>query len=216
LTGQFTWTQDLTAPFAVNPTAGVGGTKGVVVSGTTTDWAYPTPVPLTPASGIGISVTADISRTLGSTPNFAYAVDMYGTTDRVGRFGLVHSAGQIRAFVTSRFASGVFTPSGAITNVLVSGALTPATFYNFEARLDFATKTWTLLSGNVPIVSDIPFTGLTQTTFSDADLQISAVAGGNDSGAFDNYLTTTYVIPEPASLSLLALGSLGLLRRRRD
>lgn len=219
IVGQNGWVTDSASPsFNIVSGAGVGGSKGLRASGTTTNWAWPT-INYTPTATEYVRVQADISRTLsGSTPSFAYAIDIYNpTAARTFRFGLTASAGTIRPFVTSRFNTGTgqFDAASAISTVLVGAAVPADTFVSFDARLDYVLKRVDLFVNGVSVTGGftIPFTDLTATGIGDADFQTSTNANATDSGVLDNYRVTA--VPEPASMAVLGMGLAAFRRRRK-
>jgi hypothetical protein len=122
------------------------------------------------------------------------------------RFGLLNNAGVIQPFVTSRFLSGNFDPTGAVTNVIVGGAVPANTFVNFDAVLNYSTQSFRLKLNGVDVGFNMPFADLTATDISDADFQISTTANANDIGFMDNYIVSVVAIPEPMSMALVGCG----------
>ncbi len=226
VTGQSGWLLDTASAtqFTVSSLLPATGTKALRADGGATNWAFPD-LSYTPASTEAVRIQADIARNLGTTSSFGYSIDVYNanpTFARTFRFGLVNNAGVIQPFVTSRFntTTQLFDPAGAITNVLVGGAVPADTFVSFDAFFDYNAKRVNLLVNGVSVTGgfDMPFVTLAATDMADADFQVSSVAGADDRGFLDNYLVTTVAIPEPGSLALLGLGglgALGILRRRR-
>lgn len=221
LNGQNGWVYDNPAAqvFTVTPTATPDGQVVVANGGVASNWAFP-PLNYTPPSGTGVSVITDIARTVGATAattSSAYTVDMYQGASQITRYGLLANGTNIQAFITTRFNSttGDFDPAGPVANVLITNPLPASTFFRFESRLNFTTKSLELLINGQSIDANIPFALLTATTLGDVDLNVLSGAGRLDTGSFDNYLVQTFVIPEPATLSAVAgLSVLGLRRRR--
>lgn len=222
LSGQNSWTVDGSPAtnYVVTPGIGVGGSQGVRVAGgaTGTDWGYPTTTAYTPAASDLISINVDVSRSMGaaaSSSSFGYFVDVYNAAvARTFRFGLgVNSGNQPVVVVTSKWSSTLgFSTAAPVASVIVSAALTPGTFYNLEARANYATDTFDLYNNNVLIQGGMPFTAVA-SDFSDADLQVSTGATATDAGIFDNYAINVLPVPEPTSLA--ALAGLSLVARRR-
>lgn len=218
ISGQFGFATDLSTP-AFN-VVGSTGSKYVQANGGVSggNWSYPS-LNYVPGSNI-VRITCDIARTVSTTASFGWYIDVYNTGNlsafaRTTRFGLGVSAGQVRAVVTSRFLSGQFNPAGAVTNVLVTNALTAGAFYRFVADLDYTTKKMKLTINGTDIAGGfaIPFADLNASDLGDADLYVSSTTGATDIGAFDNYKVEA--VPEPASMAALGLGVAALIRRRK-
>ena len=227
LTSQNNWTSDFTTT-TYNVASGTSG-KYVTISGSGTNWAYPTAfaggaTSYTPAANERVLVDIDIARTVGSTGALStanYGIDVYsGTGSRVTSFGLTRNStsNAISLYVIAPFntTTGAF---GGTTNfvVSISSALTAGSFYNLEAQLNFAAKSVDIYSGGSLFLGNIPFaytaTG-TQASIGDADIYMGS-GTGNDTGAFDNYRVSTQAVPEPSALAALGLGAVAVLRRRK-
>lgn len=211
LDGQNTWTVD-TPPgtYTVQNTLVAGGAQAVQAVGGATNWIFP-PINFTPAPAQGIRIQADIARTVfNTTTSFSYGIDVYNSlTARTLRFGLVNNGGVIQPFVTTRFTAGNFDPSGAVTNVLVGGAVNPSTYVNFDAILNYSTKSFRLLINGVDVGSNIPFVDQTATDLADADFQVSSAAGSSDLGFMDNYAVSLVAVPEPMTWMMIVGGICG-------
>jgi len=215
LSGQNGWVLDGTANYQVQSTLALGTKAVAVAGGAGTSWIYPD-VTYTPSSGELVKINASIARTAGTS--FGYSIDVYNTlTARTTRFGLTMSAGAIRPYVTSRFNGTTlqFDAASAVTNVLVGPAVSASTFVDFEAVLNYSTKKLDLKVNGTSVTggSTIPFADLTASNISDADFQVSTATGATDTGYLDNYRVE--VVPEPASMTALALGVAALARKRR-
>ena len=210
LNGQNGWIVD-TPPgtFAVQNSVVAGGTQAVQVtqgSPATTNWIFPL-LGFTPGPTDGVRIQVDLARTIGTTASFGYDIDVYNAAvSRTLRFGLLNNAGVIQPFVTSRFLSGNFDPTGAVTNVIVGGAVPANTFVNFDAVLNYSTQSFRLKLNGVDVGFNMPFADLTATDISDADFQISTTANANDIGFMDNYIVSVVAIPEPVSMALACCG----------
>lgn len=216
LPGQNGWTSDSVSTNAIGA-FGVGGSQGLRLSGGSTNWFYPT-LNYTPTAGQIIVVECDIARTLFSAAgSFAYAIDIYSPSTRLGRFGLAANAGTVAPFVTSRFTAGSPDPGGTVANVVIGAAVAQNQFVHFEARLNFSNQSFELLVNNVS-AGFFPFTAAA-ASLADVDLQVSSAAGQTDFGFFDNYRVNVTAVPEPATFAA-GLGVFGLtvgawIRRRR-
>ncbi|MBL8086453.1 MAG: PEP-CTERM sorting domain-containing protein [Chthonomonas sp.] len=226
LSGQNNFTTDLATPVFNVQNTFVQGTKAVQVNGGVagSNWSYPTTTAFVPTPTQNIArISVDIARTVsGTTPSFAYAIDVYNTGSlnafaRTLRFGLTSSAGNVRAFVTSRFNTTTlqFDAASAVTNVLVTGALTQSTWYRFNVDMNYTTKRARILINNTDIAGGfvIPFADLLAADFSDADLHVSSNVNATDRGYFDNYKVEA--VPEPGTIAALGLGAAAILRRRK-
>ncbi len=219
LAGQSSFVVDLTPDnYTVGAAVGIGGSQGVRVGGGATNWGYPTTTAYTPGATDIISINADIARSVGASStssSFGYFIDVYNSAvARTLRFGLgVNSSNQPAVLVTSHWSAALgFNPAAPLANVLLTAGLTPGTFYNLEARANYATDTFDLYSNNVLIQGGMPFAAAA-ADFSDADIQVSSATGLADAGFYDNYAINVLQVPEPTTLS--ALAGLSLVARRR-
>ncbi len=220
LVGQNGYGQDGVNSYNVVSGIGVGGTNAVEVNGGAggTDWAYPA-MPFTPGSGQIVSIKADISRTVSTTASFGYFIDVYSQAgSRTLRFGLGTTGGFIRPLVTSRWSAALgFNPTAPVANVLLGTTNFAADQYvNFEALMDYSIKRVDLKINGVSVTGGytIPFADLTAANLGDADLMVSTASAAADRGRFDNLKVET--VPEPASMTAIAMGALALLRKRKN
>ncbi len=188
------------------------GTQAVQVTSAGGDnWSWPSAI-YTPTSSQAIRIQADLARSATTTTGSdAYCIDVYSTTFEMMRFGLFNNAGTVQVFVSSLFSAGNFDPLGDPTNVIFTDLTVPAsTYVNFDALLNYNTKTFRLKINGTDVGFDMPFLDPTVTNFSDADFQADIGAGTDpDSGFLDNYAVSVVAIPEPMTVALISLAGTG-------
>lgn len=229
LAGQNGWTA---TPIAGNASVvTVGGGQAVSIPGGSASRYFSQALSYTPDSNIQVVVSADISRTLGTSSSSFYGLDFYNESGgtRIGRVGLFNVAGEIKVAVESKFTLAgdpvVATPdpAGSTTFAYYGNALANDQVVQFDVTFDFAAQTFSLTSDWVDFSGlNFPFLAAS-TALSSADLHMLRGGPGgtvrDDSGTFDNYVVSTIVVPEPSSYAGLA-GAAGLayvaaVRRRR-
>ena len=177
---------------------------------------YPSPFPPEPAQPI-ISIVWDmrVEQTAGAGGTFGpfFGVEAYDDSAVIGLLGSLGVDATTGDVLYQAAFTGFLTESGS---VVAFGA-----WNSFRIQLDYSTDQYTVFLNNAPLatVGFVDGAGLDQ--FSDADL--SAFAGAGDPGSqaltgtayYDNFLVREGVIPEPASLTVLAAAAGLLLATRR-
>lgn len=186
-------------------------------------------------AGVGLNPSA------GQAALFApgtYATTAYNATNQqlAIRYSMSYSASNTNPFIgVTAFngndvlgRGGISGQTGQIVglNLTTAGAAftaAPLTYYQYEVLLDYATQTVSFYEAPADNVSPYVLMGTANflkaaTSFTDADLTVSTINTANASvtgvGYFDNY--TISLVPEPTSMSILALGLLCGYRRQRS
>jgi PEP-CTERM motif-containing protein len=131
----------------------------------------------------------------GSTPLLAGSLGLDATTGDV----LIQESG-----------TGAFVETGSV--------LPFNTWNRFVLEMNYSTKTYQAFVNGNPAGEPEPFVDLGIVGFTDAPISTLAASDGAGllapgTAYFDNY--SIEVVPEPASMAIIGLASLGLLRRRR-
>jgi hypothetical protein len=190
-------------------------TNGVEVGNSTDHNAF---LPFAPAAGHVYTLSADLDAAGGSTGWLALGFAGGADTNSYWHFDLGASAD------TTVVGWLLQTPNGPPRSVTVfdgpstaggsnpAGYTSAAGYQSFSIALDTTAAAWTVTYAGP---------GFSQTDTYGTNPTITHVGFGNagDTGRLDNFKLTDFVaeiaVPEPASLSLLALGGLSLLARRR-
>ena len=141
-------------------------------------------------------------------------MDVYdaGGANRIARTGLVRTGtaaapGSVQGLAT--------IGGGAPGSYLIGNPLLNDTWYSFVMDLDFAADTYAVSINGSVIQAGLPFV-IAASTIGDADIQISAVIGGTDTGYIDNYKVEA--VPEPqawAMSGVVLVGMAGYVISRR-
>lgn len=208
LTGQQGWNTDGTGLATVQNSIFQSGSQAVALSGTASEWHYPS-LNYTPAAGELVSISTGIYRgsSAATAKNFGFFLDAYNSSVlRVARVGLAYNAGSIVLAATM----GGATPG---TYIITTPTLSFNTWYDLKMDMNYTTQTFDVYLNNVLYGSSLPFF-TASTDLADVDLMMSYTTGATDVGYFDNYKVTTVAVPEPGSMSIAALGGLALLAVR--
>jgi hypothetical protein len=138
------------------------------------------------------------------------SVDIFLTDDAQGNsvFGLggYDSTGSL---VGGLFVDGTDLNLDDQVGTTSGGTVSLNSWNTFMVQLDYSTNTLTgFLNGSQ--VATSTFDGTTVT-----DFDLFAAATAFNAAAFDNYNVSSAPVPEPASLAVLALGGIAMLRRRK-
>jgi hypothetical protein len=199
--------------FVVNPAN--GGTSGTIGEYTTSGATVSAPLVSGLSEPTGIGVTPPTAPTVSSPSNATFAGISSGSIvdplapDSQGDQSLSNSNGQViftttdgSIFTTITLPSTVAGTLDVSVDGIDLGQFQPGQEIDFS---DFASELGDLLIGD-PGVESFEITGLDGLTNFPLELNF-------DNSSADFSVTTS--VPEPASLSVLALGSVALLRRRR-
>lgn len=165
------------------------------------------------------SISADIAITAGDAGVGAVALGFYTAApppaDRAGGAGITERT-NFTGLLVDDGGSLQLIESGLLVGLAIDG---PDLDRNTLYRLIYDVDTSTGSISNVSLDGN-PFTFTTSAFSGSATAYAAFLASGgqNTDGAVDNFTVSSIeadVIPEPASLSLLALGGLSLLARRR-
>ena len=169
--------------------------------------------PTAPLTLLRVSWDMNVLQTNAPNVNFGpfFGVEGYDAFNNVpklvGSLGVDASTGEV---LIQETGSGSFIPTGD---------LVPFGQWNrFTLEMDYANKTYRAFVNGVASGDAEPFVDPGITAFTDAPISTLAAEGGAGLAApgtafYDNY--TIEIVPEPATMAMIGLASLGLLRRRR-
>jgi MYXO-CTERM domain-containing protein len=177
-----------------------------------TRYAVPRTTPLAGAPGTIVRVNWDMNVSLSPTAPFGpfFGAESYDATTPaiprlIGSLGVDSHTGEL----LYQDADGILTPTG---DVVPFGQ-----WNHYTLELNYDTKQYTgFLNGAAVVTSpfiDPGITGFTDAPISALASDAASLATATGTAYFDNYSIT--VVPEPAGLALVGLGSLALIRRRR-
>ena len=172
--------------------------------------------PLTPTAPLTLlRVSWDMNVTQTNAPNVNFGpffgVEGYDAFNNVpklvGSLGVDASTGEV---LIQESGSGAF---------IVTGDVVPFGQWNhFTLEMNYATRTYQAYVNGTAAGDPEPFVDPGITAFTDAPISTLAAEGGAGLSApgtafYDNY--TIEIVPEPATVAIIGLASLGMLRRRR-
>jgi hypothetical protein len=233
-TAAATWTSDAAPVAGGNPdavwqasggtytvTGSTSGTIGALSTGADANLITNAWLPFTPQAGFIYDFHIAIeSSNVGASTNWLGATfapaNMNGHTTGGGSSALsnlagagliiVKGSGQVQSF------GGVGTANGALNSA--AGFLTTGQYNSVDIVLNTSAAAWTVSW----LVNGVTPSGIGSTSFTYAtNPSIGNVVFGTNklTGAVSDFSLTATAVPEPASLSALALGGLALLARRR-
>ncbi len=159
-----------------------------------------------------------LGETIGGSANPNFNSGFYSSADLSANghyIGFTQGAGTTysNTLTNTYAANSVYTLAALVGNSYES----PGGNYTFNLADDlgtvYATTTGAFPAGNTTVPVSFSFDTGTNPLAVGHTIKIEYVAGANGTQSFDN--VTLNVVPEPASLSLLALGGMTLIGRRR-
>jgi hypothetical protein len=197
--------------FKQSGTQAVQFTRPANINGDTR-YAVPRPTPLVGAASTIVRVNWDMNVSLSPTAPFGpfFGVEGYDATTPtlprlIGSLGVDSHTGEL----LYQDADGILAATGDI--------VAPGAWHHYTLELNYGTKQYTGYLDGAPVVTspfiDPGITGFTDAPISTLASTAESLATATGTAYYDNYSIT--VVPEPAGLALVGLGSLALLRRRR-
>ena len=223
LSGQDTlgpWLKDAgTATAVVQSTVTNGGTQAVQYTrpaAAAGDTRYGVLKPLTPTGTLQtlrVSWSMNVQQTQVPTVDFGpfFGVEGYDafndTPKLIGSLGVDASTGDV---LIQESGSGAFIETGIIVPF--------NQWNNYTLEMNYVTKTYQAYVNGTAVGDAEPFVDPGITSFTDAPISTLAASGGAGllapgTAYFDNY--GIEIVPEPSTVAIIGLASLGLLRRRR-
>jgi hypothetical protein len=207
LSGQGGWDSFSNLTYDVTAGAGIGGTQAAVFNriGTSTQYAWKN-FTYDSAATSNKTVIGSVKMFVGSTPQG-------GTFNRGGLSGWANDGANLIGGARLRSDGTIFNfATGAPVGTLDASRLN--TWIDFALAFNFASQTIDV-SVNNSLVGTMNFSSL-QTTMTDVDLTSGASSGSLAAGTvkYDDYMVQA--VPEPATMTALALGLAAIARRRKS
>lgn len=207
LSGQAGWDSFSDLTYDVTAGAGFGGSQGVVFNrnSTATNYAWKN-------FTYDSALTSD-KTVVGNVKLFVTSTPSGGSTNRGGLSGWANGGANFIGGAILRSDGGIFNlATGALVGTANTAWLN--TWIDFGVAYNFTTQTIDV-SVNNSLVGTMNFASL-QTTMTDIDLNSRATSASAATGIvkYDNY--NVQAVPEPASMTVLALGLAAIARRRKS
>lgn len=223
LAGQDTlgpWLKDAgTATAVVQSAVKLGGTQAVQLTRPATvtgDTRFGVLKPLTPTAPLTtLRVNWDMNVTASNTPNVdfgpffgAEGYDSFGAAPKlIGSLGVDSTTGEV---LIQETGTGFFIPTGQVVPF--------GQWNHFTLQMNYATRTYQAFVNGVASGTPEPFVDAGIVGFTDAPISTLAAQDGPGllapgTAFYDNY--NIEIVPEPSTVAIIGLASLGLLRRRR-
>jgi hypothetical protein len=224
LSGQDTqgpWLKDAgTATAVVQSTVTNGGTQAVQYTrpaAAAGDTRYGVLKPLTPTGSLQVlrvNWSMNVQQTQVPTVDFGpfFGVEGYDAFNDVpkliGSLGVDASTGDV---LIQESGSGAFIETGLVVPF--------NQWNNYSLEMNYVTKTYQAYVNGAAVGDPEPFVDPGITSFTAAPISTLAASGGAGllapgTAYFDNY--GIEIVPEPSTVAIIGLASLGLLRRRRS
>jgi hypothetical protein len=173
--------------------------------------------PLTPTAPLTtLRVNWDMNVTQANTPNVDFGpffgvegYDSFGTTPPklIGSLGVDATTGEV---LMQETGSGFFIPTGAVVPF--------GQWNHFTLEMNYVSRTYQAFVNGVASGTPEPFVDAGIVGFTDAPISTLAAQDGPGllapgTAYYDNY--NIEIVPEPSTVAIIGLASLGLLRRRR-
>jgi hypothetical protein len=193
--------------YDVTAGAGIGGTQAAVFNktGTSNQYAWKN-FTYDSATTTDKIVMSSVKMFVGSTPQG-------GTNNRGGLSGWANGGAALIGGARLRSDGGIFNlQTGALIGTTDPTRLN--TWIDFALAFNFASQTIDVTVNN-SLVGTMNFNGL-QTTMTDVDLTSGASSATLAAGTvkYDDYMVQA--VPEPATMTALALGLAAIARRRKS